>query len=241
MIINVVSKVYLGKQFLSLSFHPFEKQGNWSWRLGDGVPQYRSLDFLHSMAIFKANRILWTKIVTAAFHAEYGQHLIGKERLEKRIALNFFGWENPIRCPDSVLLSLCPKHEGGEDTKTCLQCGAPYNEDEEEENAADICICGETEDACVCAPCHVCGEKTDCVCVICDDDDCLLCICEDKDHIELSHRPCDCDKPCSPEERQTRHEIRSCPGHELPCEDCKKLPCVCEDSKSEDYDYSFGH
>lgn len=242
-VVRVRWKIFRSDQRFTISFHPEEKQGNWSWQMGDGEVQFLSIDFLRSMAIFKANRLFWKMLVTALFHKEtiYGRHLTGKEHLEKKIALNFFGYANVVRCDEAVLQALCPVHVGAEECQTCLQCGAPYDEDEEEENEADYCICGFSEDECKCVPCHNCGEKKDCTCVICDEDDCNLCTCKDEDHIDYHHRPCDCELPCTPEQRQPKHPIRSCPGHTYACEDCGQNPCRCSNSKSQSYEYSFGN
>ena len=245
---NNVSLVRFGVQpagsrdTLIFKFHPNDPQGNWSWELL-GEVHYLQLDYARSMVLFKSCRFAWRDINIAAFRKlmPFGLHLTGKEHIEKRICLNYFGHQSAeaVRCKASTLDALCTEHAGGEDVETCFNCGSAYNEEAEEEAEALLCDCGFPEEDCQCPRCNNCGERGDaCVCEICDD--CNLCLCVSESHTEQSHRPCDCETQCTPDERIVRHEIRSCSCHEKRCPDCDHEVCECAShSDSESYEYKF--
>jgi hypothetical protein len=228
-----------GKNCFVLGFNPMNAEGNWSWAMNDSPTTYFKLDCFKSLQLMKSNKTLWSQIIQMLFNTpmRLGREITTANRLEKQIALNYFGWNCPVRLPDETLANLCQKHIGGEEYTTCFNCGAPYNEDEEEEAEAELCDCGYPEEECKCAPCFNCGKSNDeCKCILCDV--CNLCMCEKKAHQRL-HRPCHCETPCDKSERAEKHPITSCKGHddEHPCDDCNQLECVCEVSESDEFEF----
>lgn len=227
------------KNQFTLAFNPSSTEGNWSWRVNNNPEKYFSLDYQQSMVIFKSNRAFWSQLfkLLTLKPMRLGLEVSGPHRLEKKIALNYFGWANRVRVSVATLADLCKTHIGGEDYHTCFNCGAPYDEEAEEVAEAELCDCGFPEEECECPPCRNCGKsisRDECKCIICDE--CNLCACKKESHAKY-HRPCDCETPCPYEERSGKHKRKQCLGHELPCDDCKKLECACSVSQSDEYDF----
>jgi hypothetical protein len=223
------------------------KVKNWTVLIGSSVWRY-VLDFQQTINLLSSNKTIWCKALFAIISDSnrLGLHLPKKYRILGQMYLNWFGLPSTKESlqaePDWPKFLECKKHQIHPDIPQCLSCGlyVPNVEDEEEEEAADYCECGELEENCKCPRCDFCGEK-DCQCLICENEDCGRCKCKDKAHFR-KHKlaDCTCEPPCTPKEKKKKHERLRCECDSKLCEGCGLLPekCDCPESSSScEYEY----
>jgi len=212
--------------------------GKPNWKISWGTCSVElKLSFEQTLEWFCLTKGVWTNAVLTLLnqHDRFGVHLPEDGKL---IAQMYLNWHH---LPEETEGSwpLCTEHSpsGGR----CARCGvATPDADESEEEEAELCDCGETEDNCTCQVCDFCSQKpADCQCILCDI--CNYCKCESKKHLRF-HRlaPCNCDTPCKKRERKAKHGRLSCECNNEICEECQEHldKCTCEeDSSSGLYEY----
>jgi hypothetical protein len=245
--------VRLGDHTINFQFD-HRRANNWKIYIGTTTMWRYSLDFQQTLNLFASNKAIWCKALFALINdpRRIGLHLPKKYRIVGQMYLTWFGLPNTKAAldetPDFPTFLSCEygsgKHQLAPDFPQCLSCGlyVPNVEEEEEEEAAEICpVCEQGEEDCACVVCDFCGQRDkDCICLICENEGCGRCKCTDKFHIRIHKAAvCPCEPACTPKEHKKKHPRLRCECDKKFCEGCGFIPenCDCPEESSGEYYY----